>query len=110
MSPSTQPEASLETATMRKVTIRIVPFLMVCYFIAFVDRVNAGFAALQMNQDVGLSAAVFGLGGGMFFIAYFLCEVPSNLALRRLGRGLWLARIMITWGLISARMAAVVGP
>ena len=89
--------------------LRLVPFLMLCYFTAFVDRVNAGFAALQMNKDVGLSSSVFGLGGGIFFIAYFLFEVPSNLALEKVGARVWIARIMITWGLISAAMALVVG-
>jgi MFS family permease len=103
-------QLSLETSTMRRVTLRLVPFLMLCYFIAFVDRVNAGFAALQMNKDIGLSHSVFGLGGGIFFIAYFLFEVPSNLALEKVGARIWIARIMITWGLISAAMAFVVGP
>jgi ACS family tartrate transporter-like MFS transporter len=97
MPPSAPADALIEASTMRRVTLRIVPFLMVCYFIAFVDRVNAGFAALQMNKDVGLSAAVFGLGGGLFFVAYVLCEVPSNLAMQKVGAKLWLARIMITW-------------
>jgi ACS family tartrate transporter-like MFS transporter len=101
---------SIEKSTMRQVSLRLVPFLMLCYFIAFVDRVNAGFAALQMNNDVGLSASVFGLGGGIFFIAYFLFEVPSNLALEKVGARLWIARIMITWGLISAAMTFVAGP
>jgi MFS family permease len=103
-------DAVLQAATMRKITLRIVPFLMVCYFVAFVDRVNAGFAALQMNKDVGLSASVFGLGGGLFFIAYVLCEVPSNLAMEKVGARLWIARIMITWGIVSGMMAFVVGP
>src|SRR5579875_3223126 len=71
--------SDLERRTMRRVTWRIIPFLMVCYFIAFVDRVNAGFAALQMNKDIGLSAAAFGLGGGLFYITYVLFEVPSNI-------------------------------
>ena len=73
------------------------------YFIAFVDRVNAGFAALQMNQDIGLTQAAFGLGGGLFYIAYVICEVPSNLAMEKVGARLWIARIMITWG--SSRRA-----
>jgi MFS family permease len=103
-------DAMLEAVTMRKITLRIVPFLMVCYFVAFVDRVNAGFAALQMNKDIGLSASVFGLGGGLFFIAYVLCEVPSNLAMEKVGARLWIARIMITWGIVSGMMAVVVGP
>jgi len=106
---SAQP-SKIETETMRKVTFRIIPFLMVCYFIAFVDRVNAGFAALQMNQDIGLSSAAFGLGGGLFYITYVLCEVPSNLAMEKVGARLWIARIMITWGIVAACMALVVGP
>jgi MFS family permease len=110
MAPAMSEDAVLEGATMRKITLRIVPFLMICYFVAFVDRVNAGFAALQMNKDVGLSASVFGLGGGLFFIAYVLCEVPSNLAMEKVGARLWIARIMITWGIVSGLMALVVGP
>ncbi len=110
MVPSSSEENALEKATMRRITVRVVPFLMVCYFIAFVDRVNAGFAALEMNKDVGLSAAVFGLGGGIFFVSYFIFEVPSNLALEKVGARLWIARIMITWGVISGCMAFVVGP
>src|SRR6266702_7739645 len=108
-SVSAQP-SKIETETMRKVTFRIIPFLMVCYFIAFVDRVNAGFAALQMNQDIGLSSAAFGLGGGLFYITYVLCEVPSNLAMEKVGARLWIARIMISWGIVAACMALVVGP
>src|SRR6266446_1349085 len=110
MVPPSSEENALEKATMRRITVRVVPFLMVCYFIAFVDRVNAGFAALEMNKDVGLSAAVFGLGGGIFFVSYFIFEVPSNLALEKVGARLWIARIMITWGVISGCMAFVVGP
>src|SRR3954465_12890744 len=86
---------ALETATMRKVSIRLPPFLMGCYLIAYLDRVNAGFAALTMNKDVGLTQAMFGFGGGLFFIAYVLCEVPSNLAMEKAGARLWIARIMI---------------
>ena len=104
------PEAQVESATMKRVTLRIVPFLMLCYFIAFVDRVNVGFAALQMNKDIGLSAAAFGLGGGLFYITYVLLEVPSNLAMARVGAKIWIARIMVSWGLVSAGMAFIVGP
>jgi MFS family permease len=104
------PDAALEKATMRRITLRLVPFLMLCYFFALLDRVNVGFAALQMNKDLGLSPAVFGLGSSLFFVAYFLVEVPSNLALERFGARRWIARIMITWGLISAGMAFVIGP
>jgi len=102
--------STLETETMRKITFRIIPFLMVCYFIAFVDRVNAGFAALQMNQDIGLSSAAFGLGGGLFYITYVICEIPSNLAMEKVGAKLWIARIMISWGIVAACMALVIGP
>ena len=83
---------------MRKVGLRLIPFLVLCYFIAYVDRVNVGFAALTMNKDLGLSAAAFGIGGGLFFVAYVLFEVPSNLAMEKVGARLWIARIMITWG------------
>jgi MFS transporter, ACS family, tartrate transporter len=95
---------------MRQVALRIAPFLMVCYFISFVDRVNLGFAALQMVGDLRLSPTVFGFGGGLFFISYFLCEVPSNLLLQEFGARRWIARIMITWGFLAAGMAAVKGP
>ena len=95
---------------MRRVTVRLVPFLMVCYFVSFLDRVNLGFAALQMVRDLNLSPTVFGLGGGIFFLSYFLFEVPSNLVLARVGARLWIARIMITWGVLAAAMAIVSGP
>jgi MFS transporter, ACS family, tartrate transporter len=109
--PSDQPlRNTLETRTMRQVALRIVPFLMICYFISFLDRVNLGFAALQMVTDLRLSATAFGLGGGLFFVSYFLCEVPSNLVLERVGARRWIARIMITWGFLAAGMAQVKGP
>ena len=95
---------------MKKLTRRIVPFIMVLYFIAYLDRVNIGFAALTMNDDIGLSAAAFGFGAGIFFIGYFLFEVPSNLILHRVGARIWIARIMFTWGIISGSMAFVQGP
>jgi MFS transporter, ACS family, tartrate transporter len=98
------------TGIMSKITWRIVPFLMVSYFIAFVDRVNAGFAALQMNHDIGLTQAAFGLGGGLFYVTYVLFEIPSNLAMKKVGPRLWIARIMVSWGLVSAAMAFVTGP
>jgi ACS family tartrate transporter-like MFS transporter len=108
MRSNLNPDA-LEARTMRQVAWRIVPFLMVCYFVSFVDRVNVGFAALQMNKDVHLSPAVFGFGGGLFFLSYFLFEVPSNLLLQKIGARLWIARIMITWGVLAAAMASVTG-
>ncbi|WP_433705297.1 MFS transporter [Paraburkholderia sacchari] len=101
---------SLEQVTMRKVFRRLVPFFILCYFISFLDRVNVGFASLQMNEAIGLTAAQYGLGSGLFFLLYFLFEVPSNLLLVRVGARLWLARIMITWGLISGATAFVTGP
>src|SRR4051812_23788172 len=94
---------------MRKVGLRLIPFLVLCYFIAYVDRVNVGFAALTMNRDLGLSAAAFGIGGGLFFVAYVLFEVPSNLAMEKVGARLWIARIMITWGLVGIGSAFVTG-
>ncbi len=102
--------ATFETGVIRKLTIRIVPFIMLLYFIAYLDRVNIGFAALTMNQDIQLSNAAYGLGAGLFFIGYFLFEVPSNLILHRIGARIWIARIMFTWGVISALMAVVQGP
>jgi len=108
--PASASISSVEKTTMRSVTLRLLPFLMICYFFALLDRVNVGFAALQMNKDLGLSAAAFGLGSSLFFVGYFLLEIPSNLALEKFGARRWIARIMITWGLISACMALVVGP
>jgi MFS transporter, ACS family, tartrate transporter len=101
---------TVETRTMRQVTLRIVPFLMVCYFVSFLDRVNLGFAALEMVKDLHLSATVFGFGGGVFFLSYFLFEVPSNLMLEKFGARRWIARIMITWGVLAGAMALVKGP
>jgi ACS family tartrate transporter-like MFS transporter len=101
--------AELETRVLRKITLRIVPFVMLLYFIAFIDRVNIGFAALTMNKDLGFSPTVFGFGAGIFFLGYFLFEVPSNLVLDKVGARIWIARVMITWGLISGAMAFVQG-
>jgi MFS transporter, ACS family, tartrate transporter len=101
--------AELEGRVLRKITLRIVPFVMLLYFIAFIDRVNIGFAALTMNKDLGFSPSVFGVGAGIFFLGYFLFEVPSNLVLDKVGARIWIARVMITWGLISGAMAFVQG-
>jgi len=95
---------------MRKASRRLLPFLFVLYVAAFLDRVNVGFAQLQMKQALGFGDAVYGLGTGIFFIGYFLFEVPSNLLLARMGARVWIARIMITWGVISAAMALVRTP
>ncbi|UYM55937.1 MFS transporter [Leclercia adecarboxylata] len=100
---------TIEQRVMRKITLRIVPFIMLLYFIAFLDRVNIGFAALTMNPDLGFSPAVFGFGAGIFFLGYFLFEVPSNLILHKVGARIWIARVMITWGLVSGAMAFVQG-
>lgn len=102
--------SSVEDRVVRKLTRRIVPFIMLLYFVAYLDRVNVGFAALSMNEDVGLSSAAFGFGAGVFFIGYFLFEVPSNLILHRIGARVWIARIMITWGLVSGALAFTRGP
>lgn len=104
------PEGSLEKHAYTKVFWRLVPFLMLCYVVAYLDRVNVGFAKLQMGQDLGFSETVFGLGAGIFFLGYFLFEVPSNLLLNRVGARIWIARIMITWGLMSAAFVFVQTP
>jgi MFS transporter, ACS family, tartrate transporter len=97
----------IEIRTLTKVSKRLVPFLIVCYFVAYLDRVNVGFAALTMNQDLGLSQTAFGFGAGIFFIAYFIFEVPSNLLLERFGARKWIARIMLSWGILSGAMAFI---
>jgi len=99
----------LERATMKRVTWRLLPFLLLLYIISWLDRVNVGFAKLQMNADLGLSDTAYGFGAGIFFLAYAVCEIPSNLLLVRFGARRWIARIMITWGLISAGMMFVQG-
>ena len=100
----------LGAAVLGKVGRRLIPFLALLYFVAFLDRVNIGFAALTMNEDIGLSAAAYGLGAGIFFIGYVIFEVPSNLILARVGARAWIARIMISWGILSAGMAFVSSP
>jgi MFS family permease len=92
----------LEERTHRKVTRRLIPFLFLCYILAYLDRVNVGFARLQMQADLAFSDTAYGIGAGIFFIGYFFFEVPSNLLMRRVGARLWIARIMIAWGLVSA--------
>ena len=102
-------DARLEADTIRRITWRLIPFLMLCYLLAFIDRGNIGMASLQMNHDLGLTPKMFGFAGSLFFISYFLFEVPSNLALQKFGARKWIARIMITWGIVSAGMALVQG-
>jgi sugar phosphate permease len=98
------------TALYRKITWRLVPFLFACYILAYIDRVNVGFAKLQMQADLGMSDTVYGAGAGLFFIGYFLLEVPANMMLRRLGARRWLGPIMIAWGLVSSATIFVKGP
>ena len=100
---------SFEATTYRKVDVRIVPFLFLCYILAYLDRVNVGFAKLQMLKDLSMSDAAFATGAGIFFIGYFFFEVPSNVLLKKFGARMWIARIMISWGVISACMIFVKG-
>lgn len=102
-------QRDVETATLKKIGWRLIPFLCLLYFAAFIDRVNVGFAALQMNRDLGLSPYVYGLGSGIFFAGYCLFEVPSNLVLHGVGARRWIARIMITWAIVAAAMVFVRG-
>jgi MFS family permease len=97
----------LERETVRRVAWRLIPLLMLGYFCAYLDRVNVGFAGLQMNKALGFSSAVFGFGAGLFFVGYFLAEIPSNLILNRVGARRWIARILITWGIISGLTAFI---
>jgi D-galactonate transporter len=99
--------SEVEARTIRKVSARLIPFLMICYFVAYLDRVNVGFAALTMNKSLGLTATMFGLGSGIFFLTYFVFEVPSNLFLDRFGARKWIARIMVSWGIVSGLTAFV---
>jgi ACS family tartrate transporter-like MFS transporter len=101
--------SDIEKTTIRKVAIRLLPFIFMLYIVCLIDRVNLSFAALTMNRDLGLNAYVYGLGASIFFIGYFVFEVPSNLLLDRVGARIWITRIMISWGLASAAMALVSG-
>jgi MFS transporter, ACS family, tartrate transporter len=105
-----EPLSALGARTLRKVQWRLLPFLGLLYFAAFIDRVNVGFAAQQMNRDLGVSSELYGLGAGIFFIGYCIFEVPSNLVLHRVGARRWIARIMIVWALVAGGMACVKGP
>ncbi|EPQ1656513.1 MFS transporter [Acinetobacter baumannii] len=104
---SSEVDTTVRKSAYRKIAFRLMPFLMLCYFCAYLDRVNVGFAKLQMMSDLQFSEAVYGLGAGIFFIGYFLSEVPSNIVLHKVGARRWIARIMITWGILSGCFAFV---
>src|SRR5271165_1165484 len=105
--PSAQ---SIGRSAMRKATWRLIPLIALGYGTAYIDRVNISFASLQMNRDLKFSATVYGFGAGLFFLSYAACEVPSNLLLCRFGARRWLARIMVTWGLVAMAMVFVRTP
>ena len=107
MNASTIADQEIGRSAMNKAMWRIIPLILTAYLFAYVDRVNVGFAASTMNADLGFSATVYGLGAGLFFLGYALFEIPSNLMLVRFGARKWIARIMITWGLLSAAMMFV---
>src|SRR5579863_3120512 len=102
--------SAVEATTMRRVSWRLMPFLLLAYLICYIDRVNVGFASLQMYKAVGIDPKTYGLGAGIFFVGYFILEVPSNLALERFGARTWIARIMISWGIVSGAFALIGGP
>ena len=100
---------TFETAVIKKIAWRILPLILISYCVAYIDRANVAVAALTMNKDLGFSAFTYGLGAGIFFLGYFIFEVPSNLILERVGARRWIARIMFTWGILSASCAFVTG-
>lgn len=100
-------DMDIKKRTLRKITWRIVPFIMILYLIAYIDRVNIGFAAITMKEDLGFTASILGFGAGIFFLGYFLFEVPSNIILHKVGARIWIARVMVTWGIIAGGMAFV---
>src|SRR5574338_1127113 len=101
---------SLEKKTIGTVTRRLLPFLMLLYLVAYLDRSNISVAALQMNADLGLSARMYGIGAGIFYITYIIFEVPSNVILVRVGPRRWIARIMVSWGIVAVAMAFIKTP
>jgi len=98
---TSSPDIPLRSDVINRVTRRIIPFAFICYVVAYIDRVNIGFASSELQRDLGLSATEYGVGAGLFFLGYCLFEVPSNLILERVGARRWIARIMIGWGLVS---------
>jgi len=103
-------QEAVEASAIRKVYLRLLPIAVVTYFLCYVDRINVGFAALTMRGDLGMSATDFGFAAGTFYWGYFLFEVPSNVIMEKVGARLWIARIMITWGLLSGATALAAGP
>ena len=110
LSPDAAASDAVLQSAIRKAALRFVPLLTIAYLFNYLDRTSLGIAALTMNKQLGLSAGEFGLAAGIFFLAYSTCEIPSNLMLYRFGARRWLARIMISWGLVSAMNALVIGP
>ena len=102
--------SEIETRVVRRLQRRILPFVMVLYFVSFLDRVNVGFAAFSMNKAIGLTSSAFGFGGGVFFLGYILFQVPSNLIMLRVGARVWIAQVVVAWGFVSVASAFVVGP
>jgi|SRR5215831_4810957 len=99
--------ASIEARTTHKLRIKIIPFLFLLYIVAYLDRINIGFAALTMNKNLAITSQQFGLLVGVFFIGYFVFEIPSNLLLHKIGARIWIARILISWGVIAALTGVV---
>ena len=110
MNHGTRPDDAIGRSAMTKAMWRIVPLILLAYVVAYIDRVNVSFASLQMNDDLKFSATIYGLGGGLFFLGYALFEVPSSLMLARFRAPQWIARIMITWGLLAAAMTCSAWP
>jgi MFS transporter, ACS family, tartrate transporter len=103
-------DVTLQRSTMRKVYLRLLPFAVLCYILAYIDRINVSFAGLTMRDDIGMSAATFGFAVGMFYWGYFIFEVPSNVILEKIGARIWIARIMVTWGILAGATAFVKDP
>src|ERR1700709_711547 len=105
--PATPAKSDIETSTIRTISWRLIPFLILAYFFSYLDRVNLSFAALTMNAELKFTPLAFSIGAGIFFIGYFIFAAPGNLALQKFGASRWIARIMVSWGILSGLMAAV---
>ena len=102
--------SELEARVARKLRWRILPFVMLLYFVSFLDRVNVGFAAFSMNKAIGLTSSAYGFGSGIFFLGYIIFQVPANLIMLRVGARVWIARVVVAWGVVSVASAFVIGP